>query len=96
MGTVLLLVAGVLFFGFVSRSLTAVKDQNRIRDYLLQRGDRAINVDMLLFVSGWFSDLRTRSYRVRYVDRAGALYEAYCRTSSALDIRFLEEHVVGR
>ncbi len=96
MGLLILIVFSALFGGFVFRVLLCVKDLNRIRDFLLQRGDRAVTADMLLFVRGWFSDLRTRSYRVTYVDRAGVLHEAYCRTSSALDIRFMEERVVVR
>jgi hypothetical protein len=66
-------------------------DRKRIDAYLHQRGARLLESSWQPFGLGWFGDKSDRIYRVRYIDRDGAVHDASCKTSMLSGVYFSDD-----
>jgi hypothetical protein len=71
-------------------------DHERIRQYLMERGSRVLEIRWDPFGPGWFGEKNDRIYHVRYVDREGNEHDSHCKTSLWTGVYFTEDRIARR
>ena len=69
-------------------------DQDRVRQYVEERGGKLISADWAPFGPGWFGEKNDRIYQVRYLDHDGNEHEAYAKTSMWTGVYLTEDRIV--
>jgi len=83
----------MLVFGTVFRLAVGREDQDRIWQYIEQRGGNVLDSKWSPFGPGWFGEGSNRIYKVRYLDRDGNEHESHCKTMKAA-VYFTEDRIV--
>jgi hypothetical protein len=69
-------------------------DQDRVRQYVEQRGGKLLTAEWSPFGPGWFGEKSDRIYQVRYLDVDGNEHEAYAKTSMWTGVYLTEDRIV--
>lgn len=69
-------------------------DQDRVKQYIEQRGGKLIAADWAPFGPGWFGEKSDRIYQVRYLDLDGNEHEAFAKTSMWTGVYLTEDRIV--
>jgi hypothetical protein len=85
-------VAGLVLF-IVFFVLAHAMDQDRIQEYVEQRGGYLLQLSWDPLGPGWFGDESNRVYRVRYVSADGATHEAHAKTGFFTGVYFTNDEV---
>jgi hypothetical protein len=87
-------IIGVIALIVIIRLLAGWMDRDRVRSYLVERGGRLLELNWSPFGKGWFGEKSDRIYEVKYMDRAGNLRAASCKTSMWTGVYFTEDRIV--
>jgi hypothetical protein len=68
-------------------------DEQRITDYIQERGGRVVSINWAPFGKGWFGDKNDRIYEVVYYDSAGNQHWATCKTNMWSGVYWTDDRV---
>lgn len=69
-------------------------DQDRVKQYVEERGGKFLSAEWSPFGPGWFGEKNDRIYQVRYLDHDGNEHEAYAKTSMWTGVYLTEDRIV--
>src|SRR5436190_22999154 len=69
-------------------------DQDRVRQYVEERGGKLITAEWAPFGPGWFGEKSDRIYEVRYLDVDRNEHLAYAKTSMWTGVYLTEDRIV--
>ncbi len=90
----LLFVPVAIGIAIAFRLLAGNLDHWRIRDYVVARGGRIIDMRWAPFGPGWFGANKERIYAVRYRDHEGSIHAAFARTNLWSGVYFTEDAII--
>jgi hypothetical protein len=92
-GIFILIVAVISLVIFI-RLIAGGIDNDRIDEYITERGGRVIEKDWSPFGKGWFGSEHERIYELKYEDKDGNIHQATCKTSMLSGVYFTEDIII--
>lgn len=86
----IVIVVIAIFFRLIAGGI----DNDRVGDYISQRGGRLIEKHWAPFGRGWFGEKNDRIYEVTYIDAQGNTHQAICKTSMFSGVYFTEDRII--
>ena len=93
-GLIFVLIGVAIVVALLFRFGAGSMDQDRVSQYVEERGGKFISADWAPFGPGWFGEKSDRIYQVRYLDRDGNEHEAYAKTSMWTGVYLTEDRIV--
>ncbi len=89
-----LLIPLAIIVAILFRFAAGGMDNDRVRQYVEQRGGKLISAEWAPFGPGWFGEKNDRIYQVRYTDMDGNEHEAFAKTSMWTGVYLTEDRIV--
>lgn len=84
----------MLIIGLSIRLIAGVFDEDRVKEYIENRGGELISKEWDPMGKGWFGEQNDRIYFIKYIDKDGNKHEASVKTSTFSGVYFTEDEIV--